>query len=117
MRGRDREAALFARLIRLDPVLSRDEIYRIFEELVPERERGKKSGREDLTRAGHSVTTTMQFENVCLQIVSDELPRQERRDHRGRYRRNNSLERHKMSLSRLMRAGFTTIAPQPDLHL
>jgi hypothetical protein len=62
-----------AKEISLNPSLSRGEIYRIFVELVPERVRGNKSGREDLTRAGHSITTTIQFENVSLQIVSEEL--------------------------------------------
>jgi hypothetical protein len=61
------------KVISLNPSLSRGEIYRIFEELAPERERGNKSGREDLTRAGHSITTTIQFENVSLQIFSEEL--------------------------------------------
>jgi hypothetical protein len=61
------------KVISINPSLSRGEIYRIFDELAPEHERGAKSGREDLTRSGRSITTTIPFENVSLQIISEEL--------------------------------------------
>src|SRR6266481_1086183 len=58
-------------LIRLDSGLSRQEIDKILDELVPADERGKPSkeaGGALVTQGGHSLTTTMDFEYVSIQI-------------------------------------------------
>ncbi|HUA02209.1 MAG TPA: hypothetical protein VMB02_17865 [Candidatus Aquilonibacter sp.] len=58
-------------LIRLDSTLSREEIDQIFDKLVPADERGPQS--KDLagsliTQGGGSLTTTVDFQNVSIQI-------------------------------------------------
>ena len=65
-------------LIRLDSGLSRKDIDQISEELVPSDERGPRSkdfgGREMITVSSPSITTSIDFENVSIQIFSQELP-------------------------------------------
>jgi hypothetical protein len=70
-------------IIRLDSILSREEIDQIFEELVPANERGPRS--KDLagnliTLGGHSITTNIDFENVSIQVFSEELPASNQRE-------------------------------------
>jgi hypothetical protein len=61
-------------IVRVDSDLSRTEIDEILEDLVPGSERGPKSqivsGRELITRTGPGMTTTIDFENVSIQVVS-----------------------------------------------
>ena len=60
--------------IRLDSSLSREEIDRIFDELVPPDERGPKSkdfAGTLITRGGQSLVTNIDFENVSIQIYGD----------------------------------------------
>jgi len=62
--------------VRLDASLSRKEIDQVFEELVPDDERGPRSkdfGGALITRAGHGITTTIDFQNVLIQFFSEEL--------------------------------------------
>jgi hypothetical protein len=60
--------------IRLDSSLSREEIDRIFEELVPTNERGpKKTAREggdQILESGNSLVASSEYENVSIQIYS-----------------------------------------------
>ncbi|MFZ0821628.1 MAG: hypothetical protein WAM91_16305 [Candidatus Acidiferrales bacterium] len=59
-------------LIRLDFNLSETVIHQIFDELVPENERGPRTALDGLIRgSGHDVTETTDFERVSLQIYSD----------------------------------------------
>lgn len=63
--------------IRLDSSLKRKEIDQIFEELVPSDERGQRAKDFEgtlITQGGHSVSTNIDFENVAIQIVSEQLP-------------------------------------------
>ena len=63
------------KMIRLDSGLSRKEIDQIFEELVPTNERGARSkdfGGSLITRAGQGITTSIDFENVSIQILGQE---------------------------------------------
>ncbi|MGO9130071.1 MAG: hypothetical protein ACLQIS_10100 [Bryobacteraceae bacterium] len=60
--------------IRLDSSLSRKEIDQVFEELVPADERGPRSkdyAGTLITRAGHGLTTNIDFENVSIQVYDD----------------------------------------------
>jgi hypothetical protein len=64
------------KLVRLDPSLSRKQIDEIFDELVPPNERGPKSKDilgELLVYTGPSITETVDFENVSMQIFSETL--------------------------------------------
>jgi len=63
--------------IRLDSGLTRKEIDQVFEELVPSAERGQRAKDLEgtlITQGGHSLSTNVDFENVTLQIVSEQLP-------------------------------------------
>ena len=63
--------------IRLESTLSRQEIDQILEKIVPGTERGPKSqqvGGELILQSGSSLTTTIDFENVFIQIVSRRMP-------------------------------------------
>lgn len=67
----------------LDSSLSRGEINQVFEELVPADERGAKS--KDLRRPliaqnGRSITTITEYENVSIQIFSEDLSKPGQRD-------------------------------------
>jgi hypothetical protein len=66
--------------VRLDSSLSREQIDGIFQELAPERERGPKLERDLINISGHSVTTTMDFTNVSIQIIGRELSTKVQRD-------------------------------------
>jgi hypothetical protein len=62
--------------VRLDSGLARKEIDEILEELVPAVERGSLSndlGGNLITEGGHSVVTNMDFANVSVQIVGEDL--------------------------------------------
>lgn len=57
--------------IRLDPGLSRTEISQVFDELVPATERGPRSNDAAgalITQGGGSLTTTIGYKNVTVQI-------------------------------------------------
>lgn len=60
--------------IRLESSLSREEIDRVFEELVPSNERGPKKrglgGGDEISESGHSLVTSSQYENVSIHIYS-----------------------------------------------
>ena len=63
--------------VNLDSSLSRSEIDRVFDELVPTGERGPKLddfGTNLILQSGRSITTTIGYENVSFQIVSQQLP-------------------------------------------
>ncbi len=60
--------------IRLDSGLSREEIDRIFQEIVPASERGAAlsgTGGELITRTGDSITMSTNFENVSIDIIGE----------------------------------------------
>ena len=63
-------------LVRLDPSLSRKQIDEIFDELVPPNERGPKSKDilgELLVQTGPSLTESIDFENVSIEMFSETL--------------------------------------------
>jgi hypothetical protein len=60
--------------VRLDSTLSRDEIDRIFDELVPAKEKGPRSKDPTgtlITQGGQSLTTNVDYANVSIQIFGD----------------------------------------------
>jgi hypothetical protein len=62
--------------VNLDSSLSRSEIDRVFDELVPAGEKGPKLddfGANLIFQSGRSITTTIGYENVSFQIVSQQL--------------------------------------------
>jgi hypothetical protein len=67
-------------LIRLDSALTRDEINQILDELVPTDERGKPSERATMTESGPGLITTMDFENVSIQIYGATSPSTRKND-------------------------------------
>jgi hypothetical protein len=64
-------------MIHLDSGLSRKEIDEIVDELAPERERGPKEGGllgDLISINGGSVTTSLTYENISVEIYSTLLP-------------------------------------------
>lgn len=63
-------------LIRMDSSLSREEIDQIADELAPTGKRGPKTtalgGRDLIVMAGHSLVTSIEYENVSIQIYGDD---------------------------------------------
>jgi hypothetical protein len=61
-------------MIRLDSSISREEIDGIVDELVPVEERGPKTGvlggRDSITIIGPGMTTSVNYENISIQIES-----------------------------------------------
>jgi hypothetical protein len=64
-------------IIRLDSVLSREELDQVLEELVPNDERGSKSKElsgDLFTRSGPGIIESIDFENVSIQISAKVSP-------------------------------------------
>ncbi|HXX20806.1 MAG TPA: hypothetical protein VEJ46_15485 [Candidatus Acidoferrum sp.] len=59
-------------MVRLDPSLTREDVDRIFQELVPADERGAKLN-ELISENGVSITTIEDFQNVSLLIYGQNL--------------------------------------------
>lgn len=68
-------------LIRLDPSLTRGEIDEIFDEFVPESERGAKSD-ELVSVDGGGITTIETFTNVWVKIYGKDLSPADRKRHK-----------------------------------
>jgi hypothetical protein len=63
------------KLIRTDASLSREEVYQIFDELVPAVERGKPTDAlgDLVIQTGNTMTTSTEFENVLIQTYGATL--------------------------------------------
>jgi hypothetical protein len=67
----------FPEKVSVDGDLSRDEIQQAFEELVPVTERGSELPgfqAHPMSEVGNTITTTIEYENVSLEIVGKVLP-------------------------------------------
>ena len=60
-------------LIRLNSDLSREEIFQILDEQVPENERGKPL-KDGIRGSGQNMITRIEYENVSIQIFGATLP-------------------------------------------
>jgi len=66
----------------LDSGLSRKEVDQLLDELIPAEERGKPRDEASalIKREGPGITTTMDYDNVTMQIFSATLPRSAKRE-------------------------------------